>query len=59
MAAGTPLTRLARADLYRESDGFRLLEINIGSTIGGGDNAMVNRAMLINPVLVISSALTH
>jgi hypothetical protein len=51
LAASTPLTRLARADLYREASGFRLLEINIGSTIGGGDNAMVNRAMLTNPVL--------
>ena len=51
MAAETPLTRLARADLYHEADGFRLLEINIGGTIGGGDNAMVNRAMLTNPVL--------
>jgi len=51
LAADIPLTRLARADLYREADGFKLLEINIGSTIGGGDNAMVNRAMLTNPVL--------
>jgi hypothetical protein len=51
LAADIPLTRLARADLYHEADGFKLLEINIGSTIGGGDNAMVNRAMLTNPVL--------
>src|SRR5579863_3532109 len=50
--ARTPTpTRLARADLYPESSGFRLMELNMGSTTGGGDNAMLNRAMLAHPVL--------
>src|SRR5580693_6807279 len=48
MARSAPPTRMVRADLYREAAGFRLMELNIGSTVGGGDNAMVNRAMLTN-----------
>jgi hypothetical protein len=44
-------SRMGRADLYPESSGFRLMEINMGSTTGGGDNAMLNRAMLGHPVL--------
>jgi hypothetical protein len=44
-------TRLARADLYPEPSGFRLMELNMGSTTGGGDNAMLNRAMLAQPAL--------
>ncbi|MDQ2814654.1 MAG: hypothetical protein M3Z75_23045 [Actinomycetota bacterium] len=51
MAPGTPPTRMVRADLYHESAGFALMEINMGSTVGGGDNAMVNRAMLTHPDL--------
>lgn len=51
MARDAPPTRFVRADLYREATGFRLMELNIGSTVGGGDNAMVNRAMLTNPEL--------
>ena len=42
---------LARADLYPEPSGFRLMEVNMGSTVGGGDNAMLNRGMLAHPVL--------
>lgn len=48
MARHAPPTRFVRADLYREATGFRLMELNIGSTVGGGDNAMINRAMLTN-----------
>jgi hypothetical protein len=39
-------SRLARADVYQDEDGFRLLEINIGSTAGGIENTVLNRAML-------------
>lgn len=42
-------TRLARADLYRDESGFRLLEFNFGSTMGGFDNAMLNEVMLARP----------
>lgn len=38
--------RLGRADLYREPDGFRLLELNLGSALGGFENAEINRAVL-------------
>jgi hypothetical protein len=51
MARTAPPTRMLRADLYHEATGFRLMEINMGSTVGGGDNALVNRAMLTNPEL--------
>jgi hypothetical protein len=44
-------TPFARADLYPELTGFRLMELNVGSTVGGGDNAMLNRAMLAHPFL--------
>ena len=27
------------------------MELNMGSTVGGGDNAMLNRAMLAHPAL--------
>ncbi|HEY1624256.1 MAG TPA: hypothetical protein VGG16_10705 [Streptosporangiaceae bacterium] len=51
-------TRLARADLYATSDGFRLLELNHGSAIGGQDNADMGRALLRHPVLA-EFARTH
>jgi hypothetical protein len=43
--------RMGRADIYADASGFRLMEINMGSTTGGGDNAMLNRAMLAHPAL--------
>lgn len=46
-----PLTPLARADLYRTADGFRLLEHNITSALGGFENAEINRSMLTHPAL--------
>ncbi|GAA2143450.1 hypothetical protein GCM10009760_29850 [Kitasatospora kazusensis] len=41
----------ARVDLYREESGFRLLEINVSSALGGLDNADVGRAQLGHPLL--------
>ncbi|KXK62338.1 hypothetical protein AWW66_08905 [Micromonospora rosaria] len=46
-----PLTVLARSDLYRAADGFKLLELNITSALGGFENADINRAMLRHPAL--------
>ncbi|MFD8143061.1 hypothetical protein [Streptomyces sp. NPDC059708] len=43
------LPRSARADLYREEGGFRLLELNGGSPLGGWDIALLNRALLQEP----------
>jgi hypothetical protein len=37
---------LGRADLYRGDDGFRILEFNISSALGGFENAEINRAVL-------------
>jgi hypothetical protein len=44
-------TPFVRADLYPEPSGFRVMELNVGSTIGGGDNALLNRGMLAHPFL--------
>jgi hypothetical protein len=48
---GTSVTRQARADMYADSTGLRLLEFNMGSTLGGMDNADMARALLEHPVL--------
>ena len=48
---GATPTKLARGDLYLDDTGFKLMELNIGSTVGGGDNAMVNRAFLAHPAI--------
>jgi hypothetical protein len=42
-------SRFGRADLYRDADGFHLLELNTGSTAGGVDNQLLNRALLDLP----------
>jgi hypothetical protein len=47
--AGRDLTRLARADIYHDGSGFRLMELNVGSPIGGMDNRVLNRALLRHP----------
>jgi hypothetical protein len=49
--SGGPPTRLTRADLHHDGDAFRLLELNIGSTVGGLDNAVLNAAVLTEPAL--------
>ncbi|WP_405166646.1 hypothetical protein OG203_17045 [Nocardia sp. NBC_01499] len=49
--AGTALLPLARSDLYRGSSGFKLLELNITSALGGFESAGINRAMLLHPAL--------
>jgi hypothetical protein len=46
-----PVTRQARADLYAEASGFKLLEFNIGAAVGGMDNADICRGLLASPVL--------
>jgi hypothetical protein len=48
---GSPPPRLTRADLYHDGTNFRLMELNIGSTLGGLDNAVLNRAVLSHPVV--------
>lgn len=42
---------LGRADLYAAASGFRLLEFNIVSAVGGLENAELNRVLLGDPVL--------
>jgi hypothetical protein len=45
---GAP-SRLARADLYIDEAGFRVMELNMSSALGGVDNAALNRAMAEQP----------
>jgi MFS family permease len=49
-AEDLPLS-LGRADLYTEGDGFRLLEFNIVSAVGGLENPELNRVLLRHPAL--------
>ncbi len=48
---GAEVTRQLRADLYLDRNGFRLLELNMGSALGGMDNADMCRGLLEHPVL--------
>lgn len=50
-ARGAAMTHQARADLYLDGAGFKLLELNMGSTAGGVDNADMCRGMLEHPAL--------
>ena len=43
------LTRLTRADMYHDGTNFKIMELNMGSTTGGLDNALVNRAAMKLP----------
>lgn len=45
------LLPLGRADLYHDGTGFKLLEFNLTSALGGFENADINRAMLAYPPL--------
>ncbi|MDJ0381549.1 hypothetical protein [Streptomyces sp. G-G2] len=47
-ATGDPLL-YARADAFHDGAGFRLLELNVGSELGGIDSAQLNRAFLEVP----------
>ncbi|MDQ2835976.1 MAG: hypothetical protein M3Y42_02060 [Actinomycetota bacterium] len=43
--------RIGRADFFMDEVGFRLMEINWGSAVGGLDGADLNRAMLAQPFI--------
>ena len=47
--AGPRPVRFGRVDLYRDAGGFRLLEFNMGSALGGMEIAAVCRAELADP----------
>jgi hypothetical protein len=51
VAGGQPPTRLGRADLFRDARAFRVMELNLGSALGGLDNALLNRAFLTEPAV--------
>ncbi|MPZ26580.1 MAG: hypothetical protein GEV12_09000 [Micromonosporaceae bacterium] len=55
---GTTVTQQSRADLYTDETGFKLLEFNMGSAIGGIDNSDMCRMLLEHPVLA-EFARTH
>lgn len=47
-ASGQP-TRLSRADLYTDAEGFKLLELNVSGAVGGLENSALNEAYLGSP----------
>ncbi|MDQ2837264.1 MAG: hypothetical protein M3Y42_19505 [Actinomycetota bacterium] len=48
---GSAPSRLARADIYLDETGFRVMEMNMSSALGGVDNMALNRAMLELPFI--------
>lgn len=48
---GSAPSRMARADLYQDETGFRVMELNMSSALGGVDNMTLNRAMLELPFI--------
>jgi len=44
-------SRLCRADLYLDATGFKVMEVNFITNMGGLDNALLNRAMLDHPYI--------
>jgi hypothetical protein len=48
---GANVTELARADMYADQAGLRLLELNMGSGVDGIENGEISRALLRHPVL--------
>jgi hypothetical protein len=56
---GSGPPRQGRADLYRDENGFRLLELNLGSPLGGMDNGYMCDALLDNPVLAEFAQVHH
>ena len=50
-AGGRAPTRLGRADVFRDETAFRVMELNLGSALGGLDNAVLNRAFLTDPMV--------
>jgi hypothetical protein len=44
-------TKLCRVDFFQDADGFRVLEVNMGSALGGLDNNLLNEALLTHPVI--------
>jgi len=55
---GSSVTHQGRADLYADASGFKLLELNLGSALGGIDNSDMCAALLAHPVLA-EFAQTH
>ncbi len=56
---GAAPTKMARGDLYRDASGFKVMEVNMGSSVGGGDNAILNRAFLAHPAIAEFVASHH
>jgi hypothetical protein len=48
---GSAPSRLARADIYRDDAGWRVMELNMSSALGGVDNGALNLAMLKLPFI--------
>jgi hypothetical protein len=51
ISRSTPASPQGRADLYQDAGGFRLMEFNLGSALGGMENIEICQVMLRHPVL--------
>ncbi|WP_018353159.1 hypothetical protein [Longispora albida] len=56
---GVPATKFARADTYQDGDGFKILEYNMGSTIGGLESGVLARAQLASHQVLRDFAAKH
>jgi hypothetical protein len=48
---GSAPSRMARADIYQDELGFRVMEMNMSSALGGVDNVALNKTMLDLPFI--------
>ncbi|HET6210137.1 MAG TPA: hypothetical protein VFD94_07135 [Jatrophihabitans sp.] len=44
-------SKMSRADMYLDEQGFRVLEMNYGAALGGLDSSALNKAMLRQPFI--------
>jgi hypothetical protein len=51
ISRSAPVSPQTRADLYQDAGGFRMMEFNMGSSLGGMENIDICRVMLRHPVL--------
>ncbi|HJQ02998.1 MAG TPA: hypothetical protein VJ851_15490 [Jatrophihabitans sp.] len=49
--SGNQPSKMGRADLYSDEHGFRLLEFNYSSALGGLDSSVLNRSMAEQPFI--------
>jgi len=49
--ASGPASKMSRADMYLDEQGFRVLEMNYGAALGGLDGSVLNKVMAEQPFI--------